>query len=153
MKEIEIIIYIISLIFLLEKKGINSIINFIILIILLSLYIYLDINYSYLSFILIIIYSTAIIILFSFIIMLPEGSESSESKEYNKYIPYIILPLSIIFYNIFTLENIYISTSNVYLFVPLIGDYLYNSIEGFIFIFIILLLLLLPIPGIFFLLK
>lgn len=147
MKEIEIIIYIISLLFILERKAINNIIYFILLIINISIYIYMTLNYSYLTFILIIVYSTAIIILFSFIIMLPQTSNNL-----SLYINPLFLSLLLIF------PFLYFFTYNIpnnegSTFPILIGEYLYNNITGNYYIFLILLLLFLPIPGIYYILK
>lgn len=148
MKEIEIIIYIISLLFILERKAINNIIYFIILIINLSIYLYMSLNYSYLTFILIIVYSTAIIILFSFIIMLPQSYKpSSSSYKYSLFLSILLI------FPFLYLDKFNISLNNSTTLPTLIGEYLYNNILGNYYIFLILLLLFLPIPGIYYILK
>lgn len=149
MKEIEIIIYIISLLFLLERKAINNIIYFILLIINLSIYLYMSLNYSYLTFILIIVYSTAIIILFSFIIMLPQPYTFISSTFKNS----LLLSLLLIFPFLYLTDKYNIPINNGSTLPSIIGEYLYNNILGNYYIFLILLLLFLPIPGIYYILK
>ena len=152
MKEIEIIILITTILFLLERNPINNIIYFIILIINISIYLYISLNYSYLTFILIIVYSTAIIILFSFIIMLPSSS-SYISQRYNIIFSSLLIPLFLYLTSSYFTYTPLISNMMGGTIPTIIGEYLYNNSIGNYYILLILLLLFLPIPGIYYILK
>lgn len=148
MIEIKIIIFIISLLFIVENKARNNIIYFIIIIINISILMFMEINYSYISFILIIVYSTAIIILFTFVIMLPQR------LLFNSTIDILLLSLLLFIPFIYTTNiSINITNDNSSIYPPLIGDYLYNTDIGHYYIVLVLLLLFIPVPGIFYILK
>jgi hypothetical protein len=147
MLEIATLIYIISILFIIETKTISILLYFVLMVISFSLYFTLDLSDTYFFFILIIIYSTAVIILFSFVILLP-FKDLMRERELDPFLTSTILVVPFIF----LVESIY-EQRNKSALSPFIGYYLYNTKEGHIFILLILLLLFLALPGIYYILK
>ena len=95
MEEVTILLIILSIAFLFENKPINLIFNFVGILITLSLLIYYYYSSAiYFSFILIIVYTSALSILFGFIIMLnPNNYNLEEKKTGVNFIKGIIITL------------------------------------------------------------
>jgi hypothetical protein len=147
MLEIAVLIYIISIIYIIESKTISILLYFVLMVISFSLYFTLDLSDTYFFFILILIYSTAVIVLFSFIILLP-FKDLIRERELDPILTSTILVVPFIY----LVESIY-EKKNKSALSPFIGYYLYNTKEGHLFIIIILLLLFLALPGIYYILK
>jgi hypothetical protein len=147
MIEIATLIYIISILYIIETKTISILLYFVLMVISFSLYFTLDLSDAYFFFILIIIYSTAVIILFSFVILLP-FKDLIRERELDPFLSSTILVVPFIF----LVESIY-EQRNKSALSPFIGYYLYNTKEGHLFVLLILLLLFLALPGIYYILK
>lgn len=147
MLEIATLIYIISILFIIETKTISILLYFVLMVISLSLYFTLDLSDTYFFFILIIIYSTAVIILFSFVILLPFKDKIKERK-----LDPLLTSFILVIPFIYLIESIY-EKRNKSALSPFIGYYLYDTQEGHLYIILILLLLFLAIPGIYYILK
>jgi hypothetical protein len=147
MLEIATLIYVISILFILETKTISILLYFVLMVISFSLYFTLDLSDTYFFFILIIIYSTAVIILFSFVILLP-FKDLIREREIDPLLSSTILVVPFIY----LVESIY-EQKNKSALSPFIGYYLYDTKEGHLYIILILLLLFLALPGIYYILK
>ena len=130
MLEIATLIYIISIIFILETKTISLVLYFVLMVISFSFYFTLDLSDTYFFFILILIYSTAVIILFSFVILLPYKDLFKE-RELDPILTSTILIVPFIY----LVESIY-EQKNKSALSPFIGYYLYDTKEGHLYIII-----------------
>ena len=147
MLEIATLIYVISIIYIIESRTISLLLYFVLMVISFSLYFTLDLSDTYFFFILILIYSTAVIILFSFVILLP-FKDLIKERELDPIITSTILVVPFIY----LVESIY-EKKNKSALSPFIGYYLYDTKEGHYYIILILLLLFLALPGIYYILK
>jgi NADH:ubiquinone oxidoreductase subunit 6 (subunit J) len=131
-----------------------NIMYFIIIVITIGYIIYMN-NIIYISLIMILVYSTALIILFGFVIMKKKKQYSYTSLYYINPLYYYIFPIILIIYNIMNKEdiiyNIYeynISETDI---ITLIGNILYTDPIYIIQIILSAIILLYPIIAIIYL--
>lgn len=156
MEAIKILIILFGLLFIIERKPMNIIFNFIGLIV--SVAIILGQNNSeYLSYLLIIIYCSALTIIFGFVIMLTPVDNSLIKEKNIKYlIPLIILITFFLFqensYNFTTLDLVFNNDSNLSL-INKIGSLLYSEEINIFKFMIATLILLLALVALFYILM
>ena len=151
---IKILIIIFSLLFVLETKPMNIIFNFIGIIISVAFLIGYN-NADYISYLLIIIYCSALTIIFGFVLMLIPSTFFLEKK--GKYIGVFIAILYIFlnhkkYFFYLTSENIE-KNNNIYYLINKIGNLLYLDLNNIIKFFISTLILLLALIALFFIIK
>jgi NADH:ubiquinone oxidoreductase subunit 6 (subunit J) len=148
--------------FLIEKKPIYSLLSFV-GIILMSSILLSSINFTYITFILIIVYASALTILFGFVVML-YGEPKYYLLNNNKYLYFIVLLFSLLFFSYWSLNSLqelnfnyfphpvtfndFNYTHNVLDLISRIGIFFYMVPSTIYFFILITLILLLSLIGV-----
>ena len=154
---IKILIIIFSLLFILENKPMNILFNFIGIIISVAFLIGYH-NADYISYLLIIIYCSALTIIFGFVLMLvPSSPYLKLEKTKSKYIGILLTLILMYLYTnnkilVFTSENLG-GNNNIYFLINKIGNMLYLDNNNIIKFLISTLILLLALIALFFIIK
>ena len=156
MEAIKLLIILFGLLFIIERKPMNIIFNFIGLIVSVAIILAQN-NSEYLSYLLIIIYCSALTIIFGFVIMLtPVDNSIIKEREIKYLIPLIVLITFFLFqdnsYNINTLDLVFNNDSNLSL-INKIGSLLYSEEINIFKFMIATLILLLALVALFYILM
>lgn len=158
MEAIKLLIILFGLLFIIERKPMNIIFNFIGLILSVAIILGQN-NTDYLSYLLIIIYCSALTIIFGFVIMLTPNPTDSNTKDKKIYflIPFIIFITFFLFKdntltNSIELDKIFNNDSNLSL-INKIGNLLYTEEINIFKFMIATLILLLALVALFYILM
>lgn len=156
MEAIKLLIILFGLLFIIERKPMNIIFNFIGLIVSVAIILAQN-NSDYLSYLLIIIYCSALTIIFGFVIMLTPVDNSLIKERKIKYlIPFIILITFFLFqensYNLNSLDFVFNNDYNLSL-INKIGSLLYSEEINIFKFMIATLILLLALVALFYILM
>lgn len=157
MEAIKLLIILFGLLFIIERKPMNIIFNFIALIVSVAIILGQN-NTEYISYLLIIIYCSALTIIFGFVIMLTPNLTDSNTKRKEKKIYYLI-PLIILITiflfkdnTIYSFDLILNNDSNLSL-INKIGNLLYSEEINIFKFMIATLILLLALVALFYILM
>ena len=159
MEGIKLLIVIFGLLFILERKPMNILFNFIALVITVAILLAKSIGMDYLSYLLIIIYCSALTIIFGFVIMLtPNYSYFNEIKRGSFLIPFLchfaVIITALIFYHPFDIILGYDgSMENNENVIMKIGNLLYREEINIIKLMIATLILYFALVALFFVLM
>lgn len=156
MEAIKLLIILFGLLFIIERKPMNIIFNFIGLIVSVAIILAQN-NSDYLSYLLIIIYCSALTIIFGFVIMLtPVDNTLIKEKKIKYLIPLIVLITFFLFqensYNLNTFDLLFNNDSNLSL-INKIGSLLYSEEINIFKFMIATLILLLALVALFYILM
>lgn len=148
MEGIKILVILFGILFIIERKPMNIIFNFIGLIITIAIILGIN-NTDYISYLLIIIYCSALTIIFGFVIMLTPAFQNFQNNNFFFFFPFILFITFFIFQDSLEIPTI---LNNENILINNIGNLLYSNEENIMKFMIATLILLLALVALFFIL-